>query len=93
MGICTAAGIPLPGPGWESRMQLLPMASSPDGLISARYACDNRCQPAHFRIRKDCLIFPHSNDHKRPGTAPLRPEGVGLPPRLSPALGFSKASL
>ena len=25
-------------PGWESRMQLLPMASSPDGLISARYA-------------------------------------------------------
>ena len=35
-GIRTAAGIPLPG--WESRMQLLPMASSPDGLISARYA-------------------------------------------------------
>ena len=31
-----AAGIHLPG--WESRMQLLPMASSPDGLISARYA-------------------------------------------------------
>ena len=30
--------IPLPGPGRESRMQLLPMASSPDGLISARYA-------------------------------------------------------
>ena len=25
-------------PGWESRMQFLPMASSPDGLISARYA-------------------------------------------------------
>ena len=36
MGIRTAAGIQLPG--WESRMQLLPMASSPDGLISARYA-------------------------------------------------------
>ena len=34
--ICTAAGIHLPR--WESRMQLLPMASSPDGLISARYA-------------------------------------------------------
>ena len=26
-----------PAPGGESRMQLLPMASSPDGLISARY--------------------------------------------------------
>ena len=38
--------------------------------------CDNRCQPAHFRIRKDCLIFPHSNDHNRPGAAPLRPEGA-----------------
>ena len=25
-------------PGWESGLQLLPMASSPDGLISARYA-------------------------------------------------------
>ena len=35
-GICTAAGIHLPG--WESRMQLLPTAPSPDGLISARYA-------------------------------------------------------
>ena len=35
-GIRTAAGIHLPGR--ESRMQLLPMASSPDGLISARYA-------------------------------------------------------
>ena len=34
-GIRTAAGIHLPG--GESRMQLLPMASSPDGLISARY--------------------------------------------------------
>ena len=34
--IRTAVGIHLPG--WESRMQLLPMASSPDGLISARYA-------------------------------------------------------
>ena len=32
----TAAGIHLPG--GESRIQLLPMASSPDGLISARYA-------------------------------------------------------
>ena len=37
MGIRTGAGIPLPG-GGGSRMQLLPMASSPDGLISARYA-------------------------------------------------------
>ena len=27
----------LPRASWESRMQLLPMASSPDGLISARY--------------------------------------------------------
>ena len=27
-----------PAPGGESRMQLLPMASSPDGLISVRYA-------------------------------------------------------
>ena len=36
MGIRTAAGIHLPG--WESRMQLLPMASSPFGLIRARYA-------------------------------------------------------
>ena len=27
-----------PAPGGESRMHLLPMASSPDGLISARYA-------------------------------------------------------
>ena len=35
-GIRTATGIRLPG--WESRMQLLPMASSPDGLISAWYA-------------------------------------------------------
>ena len=33
---------------------------------------------AHFRIRKDCLIFPHSNDHNRPGTTPLRPEGGGI---------------
>ena len=39
MGIRTAAGIPLPGGGGGgSRMQPLPMASSPDGLISARYA-------------------------------------------------------
>ena len=29
---CTAAGIHLPG--WESRMQLLPMASSPNGLTA-----------------------------------------------------------
>ena len=36
MGIRTAVGIQLPG--GESRMQLLPMASSPGGLISARYA-------------------------------------------------------
>ena len=36
MTIRTAAGIRLPG--GESRMQLLPMAPSPDGLISARYA-------------------------------------------------------
>ena len=35
-GHCTAVGIHLPA--WESRMQLLPIASSPDGLISARYA-------------------------------------------------------
>ena len=38
MGIRTTEGIPLPGGGGESRMHLLPMASSPDGLISARYA-------------------------------------------------------
>ena len=36
-------GIPLPG--GESRMQLLPMASSPDGLISARYAGTDQYPP------------------------------------------------
>ena len=37
-GIRTTAGIPLPGGGGGTRMHLLPMASSPDGLISARDA-------------------------------------------------------
>ena len=52
--------------------------------------CGNRCQPAHFRIRKDCLIFLHSNDHNRPGIAPLRPGGGGLASTFKPRLKLRK---
>ena len=47
--------------------------------------CDNTCQPAHFRIRKDSLIFPHSSCHG-PGNIAVATLGGGLASAFKPRL-------
>ena len=65
-------------------------------IVFVGVRCGGGVDPVHcecissFRL---LYVVAHSNDHNRPGTAPLRPERRGLPPRLSPALGSGKASL
>ena len=80
-----------PAPGWESKMQLLPMASSPDGLISAQYAVImKRRGGAHPNQQHECHTRPEGGGGTTPNTPP--PPQHASPDSTSKAFPYPNTS-